>query len=115
MTNELNLNLEEKDFINLIDSYSIEISKEVLMELVDLRKDESFLQELKETKQPNQFETKKMAEYVNMIKNSLVGFEALDPDPERFSKVLKAVHDAIACYTIIYEEKKRATRQKTLT
>ncbi|KAF1740407.1 hypothetical protein MXB_707 [Myxobolus squamalis] len=46
-----------------------------------------------------------MAEYLNMIKNGLAGFEAQHPDPERFSKVLKSVNDAIACYTIIYKEK----------
>ncbi|CAK9798946.1 hypothetical protein ANTPLA_LOCUS1838 [Anthophora plagiata] len=55
-----------------------------------------------------------MAEYLNMIENGLAGFEDQDPDPERFAKVSKAVNYAIACYTIIYEEKKRTTRETTL-
>ncbi|KAF1742043.1 hypothetical protein MXB_1707 [Myxobolus squamalis] len=56
-----------------------------------------FFRKQKENEQLNHFEIKKMAEYLNMIKNTLAKFETQHPDPERFAKVLKAVNDAIAC------------------
>jgi len=114
ISKKMNLNLEEDDFINLINSHSTEMSNEDLMELEDLRKEDSFSEEQEEHEQSKQFETKKMAECLNMIENGLSGFEAQDPDAERFAKVSKAVNDAIECYSIIYEEKRRATRQTTL-
>ncbi|KAF1744832.1 hypothetical protein MXB_2379 [Myxobolus squamalis] len=76
--------------------------------------EESFFEEQNKKEELNQFEAKKMAECVNRIENGLAGFKAQHPDPERFEKVSKAVNDAIACYTIIYEKKKRPIRQTTL-
>ncbi|KAF1740782.1 hypothetical protein MXB_4993 [Myxobolus squamalis] len=55
-----------------------------------------------------------MHEYLNTIENGLACFETQYPDLERFVKVSKSVNDAIACYTIIYKENKRATRQTIL-
>ncbi|KAF1744746.1 hypothetical protein MXB_411 [Myxobolus squamalis] len=39
-----------------------------------------------------------MAEYLNMMKNGLAGFETQEPDPERFLKVSKVVK----CYFMLY-------------
>jgi len=80
MTKELSLNLKEEDFVNLINSYSTEMSNKDLMELEDMRKKDSFLEEQKENEQSTKFETKKMAEYLNMIENDLSGFEDQDND-----------------------------------
>ncbi|CAK9814079.1 Tigger transposable element-derived protein 1 [Anthophora plagiata] len=90
MTKELNLNLEEEDFVSLINK------KEELIE------------------EPKQFETAKMGEYLNMIRDGLAGLETQDPDPERSAKVTEAVNNDIPCYTLIYEERKRTKRQLTL-
>ncbi|KAF1740042.1 hypothetical protein MXB_3086 [Myxobolus squamalis] len=56
-----------------------------------------------------------MAVYLNMIQNGLAGFEDQDRDTEGFSKFSKSVNDAIACYAIIYKEKKRVIRIIRLT
>ena len=56
-----------------------------------------------------------MGEYLNMIRDGLAGLKAQDSDPERSAKVTKAVNNDIAYYTFIYEEKKRAKRQLTLS
>ena len=48
------------------------------------------------------FQTIKMAEAFASIEAALANFE------ERHAKVSAAVHDALKCYRIIYEEKKKA-------
>ena len=42
-----------------------------------------------------------------MIRDGLSGLDSQDPDLERSAKVTKALNNDIACYTLIYEEKKR--------
>jgi hypothetical protein len=49
-----------------------------------------------------------------MIDKGLAGSEAQDPNTERFAKVFRAVHDAVACYKLICDEKKKATVQMSL-
>eukprot|EP00069_Balaena_mysticetus_P020943 bmy_13243T0 len=45
---------------------------------------------------------------------TLLVFEAEDPNIERYTKVAAAIQNAIQCYHVIYEEKKRPTIQTSL-
>ena len=82
------------------------MSNDVLMELEDGRKEDSFTEEKEVIEQPKLFETAKMGEYLNVIRDELAGLETQDPEPERSAKVTKAVNNDIACYTLINGEKK---------
>ena len=55
-----------------------------------------------------------MARGFSLFEEALLVFEAQDPNVERFTKVAAAVRDAIQCYRVIYDEKKRATTQTSL-
>ena len=49
-----------------------------------------------------------------LFEEALLVFEAQDPNIERYTKVAAAVQNAIQCYRVIYDEKKRATTQTSL-
>jgi hypothetical protein len=105
------LNVEENDFIGLLQSHTEEMSNETLMKLEDQRNKDDVSEEEQETEPPKRFKTKQLAECFNMIDKGLAGLEAQDPNTERFAKVFRAVRDAIASYKLIYDEKKKATVQ----
>ena len=52
-----------------------------------------------------------MARVFSLFEEALLVFEAQDPNVEWYTKVAAAVQNAIQCYRVIYEEKKRATTQ----
>jgi Tfp pilus assembly protein PilE len=49
-----------------------------------------------------------------MTDTELACFESQDPNIEKFTKVLLVVHDAAACYKLIYEGNKRAAVKTSL-
>ena len=55
-----------------------------------------------------------MARGFSLFKEALLVFEAQDLNVEQYMKVAAAVQDAIQCYRVIYDEKKRATAQTSL-
>jgi hypothetical protein len=114
MGRELELNLEEQDFHELLECHTKELTNEDLMELEAHRKEDEVSEEEQEAEPPKTFVTKQLAECFGMIEKALAGFEAQDPSIERFRKVHAAVHDAIACYRLIYGEKKKASVQTSL-
>lgn len=67
---------------------------------------------------PKRFNTKDLALFqhvsCSMIAKALVNFESWDPNTERFSKMLAAVHKLISCYKMTYDEKKKETLQTSL-
>ena len=48
------------------------------------------------------------------IWEALLVFEARDPNVEQYMKVVTAIQNAVQCYCVIYDEKKRATIQTSL-
>ena len=60
------------------------------------------------------FETKLSAKKFSLIYISLAIFEQQDPIVERCTKVANQINDAIQCYCIVYDEKKRKTVQLSL-
>jgi hypothetical protein len=93
MSRKLELNLEENDFIELLQSHTEEMSNETLMELEDQRNKDNVSEEEQEAEPPKRFKTKQLAERFNMIDKGPAGLEAQDPNTERFAKVFRAVHD----------------------
>jgi hypothetical protein len=114
MSRKLELNLEENNFIELLQSHTEEMSNETLMEIEDQRNKDDISEEEQEAEPPKRFKTKQLAECFNMLDKGLTGLEAQDLNTEQFVKEFRAVHDAIACYKLIYDEKKKATVQISL-
>jgi hypothetical protein len=114
MSRKSELNLQGNDFIELLQSHTEEMSNESLMELEDQRNKDNVSEEEQEDEPPKQFKTKQLVECFNMIDKRLADLEAQDPNTEQFAKVFRAVHDAIACYKLIYDEKKKAIVQISL-
>ena len=55
-----------------------------------------------------------MARGFSLFEEALLVFEAQDLNIERYTKVAEAIQNAIQCYPVIYDEKKRATTQTSL-
>ena len=89
-----------------------EVTNEDLMELETQRKDEE-RQEEEVTEELKRFTLKEMARGFSLSEEALLVFEAQDLNVERYAK-LAAIQNAIQCYCVIYDEKKRATTQTSL-
>ena len=59
------------------------------------------------TKEPKRFTTQEIAEGFSLFEEALLVFEAQDPNVEWYTKVAAAVRNAIQCYCVIYDEKKK--------
>ena len=55
-----------------------------------------------------------MARGFSLFEEALLVFETQDPNVERYTKVAADVQNAIQCYRVIYDEKKRAATQTSL-
>ena len=55
-----------------------------------------------------------MARRFSLFEETLLVFEAQDPNVELYTKVASTVQNAIQCYYVISDEKKRATSQTSL-
>ena len=60
------------------------------------------------------FTTQEMARGFSLFEEALLVFEAQDPNVEQYTKVAEAIQNAIQCYPVIYDEKKRVTNQTSL-
>ena len=112
--NKLDIDLEEEDFEELLESHSQqELTNEDLMELESTQglEEEDENEEILPVKKS---ETKLMAEGFSLIEKALTIFESQDANVERFSKVAMSVRDSFQCYRIIYDEKKNKTVQTSL-
>ena len=89
-----------------------ELTNENLMEFEAQRKDEERQEEV--TEEPKRFKTQDMARGFSLFEEALLVFEAQDLNVEQCTKVSAAVQNAIQCYHVIYDEKKRATTQTSL-
>lgn len=114
MATALELDVDGNDFRELIECDTKELTNEDIMELVHHREKIEISEQEKDDKPPKRFESKRMAECFHLIEEALAGFEEQDPNTERFTSVSKSVHDALACYKMIYEEKKKAVLQTSM-
>ena len=113
LSEKLELDLQEDDFIELLAVQHEELTNEDLMELEAQRKDEEG-QEEEVTEELKRFTTQKMARRFSLFEEALFAFEAQDPNTEWYPKVAAAIQNAIQCYLVIYDEKKRAATQTSL-
>ena len=69
-------------------------------------------QEEEVTEELKRFTMQEIARGFSLFEEVLLVFEAQDPNVEQYTKVAAAVQNAIQCYHVIYDEKKkRATTQ----
>ena len=78
------------------------------MELEVQRKDEERQEEEGVTKELKRFTTQEMARGFSLFEETLLVFKAQDLNVELYTKVAAAVQNAVQCYSIIYDEKKRS-------
>ena len=100
--------------IELLAVQHEELTNENLMELEAQRKDKERQEEKEVTEEPKRFMTQEMARGFSLFEEALLVFEAQDLNVEWYRKVAAAVQNAIQCYHVIYDEKKRGTTQTSL-
>ena len=71
-------------------------------------------QEEEVTEEPKRVTTQEMARGFSLFEEALLVFEAHDPNVEWCTKVAAAIQNAIQCYRVIHDGKKRATTQTSL-
>ena len=91
-----------------------ELTNEDLMELEAQRKDEKRQEKEKVTEEQKRFTTQETARGFSLLEEALLVFEAQNPNVEAYTKVAGATQNAVQCYCVIYDEKKRATTQTSL-
>ncbi|XP_068204617.1 tigger transposable element-derived protein 1-like [Palaemon carinicauda] len=112
LSDKLELDLQEEDFEELLESHGEDLSIQDLMELEAQQRVEE--EEEEETPVPmKKFETKLLAEGFSLIDKGIALFEQQDPNIERCTKVANQLNDAIQCYRIIYDEKKKKIVQSS--
>ena len=114
LSEKLELDLQEDDFIEILAVHHEELTNEDLMELEGKRKDEKSQEEEEVTEEPKRFMMQEMARGFSLFEEALLVFEAQDLNTERYTKVAAAIQNAIQCYCVIYDENKRATTQTPL-
>ncbi|XP_036364351.1 tigger transposable element-derived protein 1-like [Octopus sinensis] len=107
---ELEMDLEEEDFTDLFEKDKQPLTDEDLIELHEQQNKE----EKEVEPEPRHFTIKKMQQAFAYIEKGLSMFDDMDPNAQRFSKIMGACHEALAPYNVILEEKKKKTVQGTL-
>ncbi|KAK3875862.1 hypothetical protein Pcinc_019292 [Petrolisthes cinctipes] len=103
---ELLLELELEDVHQVLESHSEKLTNEDLINL-ELQKQENEDAYEEKVVPEKHFSYKQLSEDFSLLDKVLASFESQDPNTGRFTKVYAAVHDAIACYRLIYDEKKK--------
>ncbi|KAK3876082.1 hypothetical protein Pcinc_019094 [Petrolisthes cinctipes] len=114
MSEKLELDLEEQDFREFFDAHAQELTNDELRELEKQRKEVEEAEEEEVEMPTKHFQTKLMAQAFTLVDEALAIFESQDLNEERHTKVSSAVHDALKCYSVIYEEKRKAVTQSSL-
>ena len=78
-----------------------------MMELEAQRKDEERQEEEEVTEEPKRFTTQEIARGFSLFEEALLVFETLKPNVKQYMNFAAAVQNAISCYCIIYDEKKK--------
>ena len=66
------------------------------------------------TEEPKRFMMQEMAREFSLSEEALLVFEAQDQNIGWYTKCAAVVQNAIQCYQVIYDKKKRATTQTSL-
>ena len=68
-----------------------------------------------EEDEPKKFDTKKLAESFLYIDKAIALWDEMDPNVERSTSVANSMYSVFKCYRDIYDERKRKTKQPSLT
>ncbi|XP_021923685.1 tigger transposable element-derived protein 1-like [Zootermopsis nevadensis] len=111
--NKMDLDLDVTDVKELLDSRFEELTTDELIE-----KETHLNLEVKEESDipqpPRTFTRQKMAAAFKSISEGLAIFEEEDANMERIAKVKRGVYDCLACYSEIFEGKKKRTVQTSI-
>ena len=77
------------------------------------RKDEERREE-KETEELKRFTTQETARGFSLLEEALLVFQARDLNVDQYPRVAAAIRNAIQCYLVIYDKRKRAATQTSL-
>ncbi|XP_067939774.1 tigger transposable element-derived protein 1-like [Watersipora subatra] len=115
LSDKLELDLQEKDFEELLESHGEELSNQDLMELEAQQRVEEEEKEEEETPvSMKKFETKLLTEGFSLIDKAIAFFKLQDPNIECCTKVANQLNDTMQCYRIIFDEKYKNTVQSSL-
>ncbi|XP_050699783.1 tigger transposable element-derived protein 1-like [Eriocheir sinensis] len=110
--------IEEKDIVELLESHSVDLTNEELLEREKLHTAE--LEAVRsrstpETPEPERVLTKKdLQEALSSIREALDILEAKDPNINRSATVSRKVMAELNCYQIMLDQKKKLTTQTKL-
>jgi hypothetical protein len=117
MARELNLEVDPEDVTELLASHDEPLADEDLLLLGEQRKllleAESAADGDEDADIIPEMSTKDLEHYVGLLETVVKGFERIDNNFERSSKVGKTLTNGIACYTEILRERKRHSMKQT--
>ena len=105
---QLELEMDESDVEELLDSHDKELSTE---ELLEIEKELENEEKEPESEEMKKFTLKDLSSAFNNIEKALMIFEDQDINTERFTKVYRGVMAQLECYRTIYDEKKKKAIQ----
>ena len=105
LSRKLELDLHEEDFTELLPAQHKGLSHEDLMEVEAQRKNRESQEEEEGAEEPERFTMQERG--FSLFEEALLVFETQDPNVELFMKVARAIQNAIQCYQVIHDEKKR--------
>ncbi|XP_064087452.1 tigger transposable element-derived protein 1-like [Macrobrachium nipponense] len=108
ISKELHLEIDAEDVNELLESHGEELSEEDLIQL-----EKQVIEEEEEAPVPDplSLSDKGLSEAFFHIEKAMALFEAVDPDMERYTKILGEVMDGLTFYRVILEKEENKKRQ----
>ncbi|XP_059583233.1 tigger transposable element-derived protein 1-like [Alligator mississippiensis] len=115
LANVLNLDVEVKDIEELVEYVEGELTNEDLIDLEAQQHLEEEEEEERTEEVQKKFTVNGLAGVFSKMNAAILELEGMDLNVERFTKVERQMNELLRCYREIYEEKKKITKQTTLT
>ena len=113
LANAMQLDIEDDDIDELLESDNEELTNDELLEIERyIQEEEGRMEE--EPEVPKRFTAKGLRECFSVFESGFELLEAMDSNVERVEEFRKKMNSAMACYHLIYEEKARSVTQATL-
>src|SRR6201990_1299116 len=113
MARELELEVVPEDVTELLASHDEPLTDEDLLLLDEQRKLFLEAESAVDDNEIKEMSTKDLEHYVGLLHTVVKGFETIDNNFERSSKVGKRLLNEITCYTEILRERKRCSMKQT--
>ncbi|KFD64175.1 hypothetical protein M514_16004, partial [Trichuris suis] len=114
MARELELEVEQEDVTEMLQSHDKPLTDEELFLIDEQRRSFREVEHIRHTVDAHQAEmtTKDLQRYIELVDEAAAGFERIDPNFERSSTVSKMLSSSISCYKEIHRERKRRSLQQ---